>query len=972
MPLDEWLGALAALVDLDAQRAYLDQHVDLLDDAVAAALKAEADRGLRADLDQSRRMVELLAHLAELTGDPCHRALGLLADANVRLIGLGICEEAVALYDRAATLYRGCGREVEAARSQIGKISALARLGRHDEAIACGRWAAPILQEHAVWRPLADLNLNLGYLHTRLGDDATALLCFDQARRLYAQVGAEGEPYLPWVDQNRAVALMGLGQFEASIEASHAAHEGLTRSGQEAEAARARQTLALAHLGLGRYNEALDHLDQARQVFAEDGRSRDAILASLLICDCLLQLRRFPSVLERCAEIRQAFADLGTYSEVAQALVDEAVAYAGLGRLDEAIASLDDARALYAQEGNRVNEAVTDLEMAVVRLRQQAYEASRKTARNCAGVFDEYGKRVRRAQAELVAARAAVALDRHKEARGLLASVLAVSQAEDIPQQTYQAHHLLGRLALAEQDPSTASSEYALSIRELERLRGRVMVEHHADFIEDKQAPYEDMVALCVATEVPDRALEYAERAKSRSLLEMLANRVSLDVRPRAKGDQELVDELMRLRAARDGLYRRWEARRDLLEKGWEADEKSRRHAQHQILDLEARTTDLWHRLLVRNADYARDASLWQVRAEPVAPYLPQDTTLIEYYVIAGEYLAFVVGHEGVTVHPLHIQCEQIERLIHMLRLNIRAVPGSPPAHIDALHDSARGLLGRLYQGLLAPLDEMLPSRDHLLFVPHGPLHYMPFHALYDGEAYLVQRHQTSTLPAASMLRFRSAGSAEASGALVMGHSHGGRLPHAVREAHAVANVLGVDPLTEERATTEALRQVAPGSRLVHLATHAAFRPDNPLFSGISMADGWLTALDVFGMRLGASLVTLSACQTGASVVGGGDELLGIMRAFLCAGAASLLLSQWTVDDQSTAWFMEAFYRAWMAGHSSAAALRQVQMAFVEGRIQDQGGNPLGSRPRDPRTMHPYYWAPFFLVGDGGAPSPMV
>ena len=77
--------------------------------------------------------------------------------------------------------------------------------------------------------------------------------------------------------------------------------------------------------------------------------------------------------------------------------------------------------------------------------------------------------------------------------------------------------------------------------------------------------------------------------------------------------------------------------------------------------------------------------------------------------------------------------------------------------------------------------------------------------------------------------------------------------------------------------------------RVLHLATHADFRPDNPLFSGLALADGWLTTLDIFNLRLDASLVTLSACQTGRSVIGGGDELLGLMRSFLAAGAASLV-----------------------------------------------------------------------------------
>jgi CHAT domain-containing protein len=106
-------------------------------------------------------------------------------------------------------------------------------------------------------------------------------------------------------------------------------------------------------------------------------------------------------------------------------------------------------------------------------------------------------------------------------------------------------------------------------------------------------------------------------------------------------------------------------------------------------------------------------------------------------------------------------------------------------------------------------------------------------------------------------------------------------------------------------------------------------------------------------MELNASLVTLSACQTGISVVGGGDELVGFSRAFLYAGAASLLMSLWRVEDQATARLMDRFYRDLLDGQRKSAALRQAQVALLRG---EEGV----------RFRHPYFWAPFFLIGDRG------
>ena len=188
-----------------------------------------------------------------------------------------------------------------------------------------------------------------------------------------------------------------------------------------------------------------------------------------------------------------------------------------------------------------------------------------------------------------------------------------------------------------------------------------------------------------------------------------------------------------------------------------------------------------------------------------------------------------------------------------------------------------------------------------------------------------------------------------------MGNSYGGRLPQTIAEAQAVANHWGVQPQLEEGATQEALSKASQTARLLHLACHGEFHAQNPLFSGLALEDGWLTTLEVFNLQLQTSLVTLSACQTGRAAIGAGDELSGLMCAFLAAGAASLLLSHWTVADQSTAAFMARFYQELSTGASKEEALRSAQRRLLAGREEEEHD-----------WRHPYFWAPFFLVGAGG------
>jgi tetratricopeptide (TPR) repeat protein len=210
---------LMALPDVATRRCFLQERVSLLDDRVADALKEQADRFLRSDIRRSLQIAELLLHLATLTDNPLHRALGLLAEANARAIGLSEYQRAIELYDEAADVYRASGCLAKQARSQVGKIIALARLGRYAKALEIGQWAGGVLETHAQWHPLADLTLNLAMILGRLGEDAESLAQCDRARELYRRLGKEGERFLPWVEHDRAIALRNLGQFEASLQA---------------------------------------------------------------------------------------------------------------------------------------------------------------------------------------------------------------------------------------------------------------------------------------------------------------------------------------------------------------------------------------------------------------------------------------------------------------------------------------------------------------------------------------------------------------------------------------------------------------------------------------------------------------------------------------------------------------------------------------------------------------------------------
>jgi CHAT domain-containing protein len=237
------------------------------------------------------------------------------------------------------------------------------------------------------------------------------------------------------------------------------------------------------------------------------------------------------------------------------------------------------------------------------------------------------------------------------------------------------------------------------------------------------------------------------------------------------------------------------------------------------------------------------------------------------------------------------------------------------------------------------------------VIVPHGNLHYVPFHALFDGRDYLLDRFEISYAPSAAVFGLCRAGRSRRAyeGAeidlLALGVSDSDA-PEIAGEIKTLTRLFpNAVALTGGSATRENLQRHAPRARFLHISSHGRFRRDNPMFSSLKLADGNLNFYSLMDLRLRAELVTLSACQTGVNVVLPGDELHGLMRGFLYAGAPSLVMSLWKVSDRSTSELMREMYLRIRAGESKRSALRNAQLAVRQ------------------TYSHPYYWAPFILMG---------
>ena len=231
--------------------------------------------------------------------------------------------------------------------------------------------------------------------------------------------------------------------------------------------------------------------------------------------------------------------------------------------------------------------------------------------------------------------------------------------------------------------------------------------------------------------------------------------------------------------------------------------------------------------------------------------------------------------------------------------------------------------------------------------MPYGALHYLPFHLLHDGQHYLIENFEVVIMPAAGLMTRPAP--RRLPGALVLAHSRGGQLPHVKAEADLVHQLFGGTRWAEQDARRAALH--TQPRQILHIAAHGQYRLDQPDLSYLELADGLLYADDLLQQDLSYELVTLSGCETGRATVAGGEELIGLGRGLLYAGAGALVLSLWSVADEITVDLMALMYGQLRMGASKAAALRHAQRTLLS-------AVPDG---------HPAFWGAFQLTGDAGS-----
>jgi CHAT domain-containing protein/Tfp pilus assembly protein PilF len=845
-----------------------------------------------------------------------------------------------------------------------------------------------------LWRELGDRRnealtlLQAGGARYLLGDSRAALDVFEQSLTMWRALGNSSK--VAGALSNAAVCLNNLGEPARALAYYAEALPLLQSAGQRASEANTLSNIGRVHSVLGEHQQALEYFERALPIWArlDDSRQPNTLaniglehwtlgqpsLARIYLEQALALFRkrsdnngvalalnnlglvlkpaepmRAREAFEQALTLRRAGGDRRAEAAVLQNL---GASYADEGRHDRARDYFAQALALRRTTGDRTGEASTlaqlgasyvdggDARSALAPLTESLQIASAIGNQEVAATVRYQLARVDRADGRL-----SDALNRVNAALTWSESVRAGLLSPDV-RATYFA---------------TVRYQYDLLVDLLMRLH--------------RQQPDAGFDA---------RALEASERARARSMLDLLAE-AQVDIR-------QDVDPALRERELQASAVLTTKTERRMRLASGPANPTEVAAADREIGVAAAELRAVEDTLRTRSPRYAALTHPPPLSIADIQDALDDRSALLEYSLGADRSVLWVVTRGSLTSYDLPPRAE-VERVARRAYQALTMVGSTAsPSALRALSDM-----------VLAPALPQVATR-RLLVIADGALQYVPFAALPAGHGTpLALAHEIVSLPSAStlvLLRRETAGRLEAPESVAIladpvfdgkdSRVAGGmpaprsnpndeddslersahdfelrgfdRLASTRSEAETIAALGGAGHVLKAVDFDASIATVKSGQleryRIVHFATHGLVNNQHPGLSGLvlSLVDkqgrpmrGFLQAHEIYNLRLGADLVVLSACQTALGADVRGEGLIGLTRAFMYAGAPRVVSSLWSVSDRATAALMKAFYRRMLIDRMSvAAALRGAQLELR----------------RNPRWSHPYYWAGFVVQGD--------
>ena len=648
------------------------------------------------------------------------------------------------------------------------------------------------------------------------------------------------------------------------------------------------------------------------------------------------------------------------------------VVFIWLGRPDRAEPFFERALDAAARTGSASGRLDALVNLGSASFEQRAYDRSIVHLSEAAALADSLSRDITSAKVQMGLGNARLRAGGPASARPAYVQALAVANEYELPELRMGIYFGFGDAAEANEQPDSAYVWYEKGIAAIESARGLLRAEEdRAGFIAQTTYLYEDYIDFLTRMSEADadvwmaRSFLTAERSKARVFSEQLAEatagvRQSVDS-DLAKREQVMIDSLAYVRSLIPAA----------------ADRERRAMLREYLRDLEIRFATLERDIRSQNPAYAdlvypRPASLSDLQAS-----LAPGQAVLSYSVGDSSSALWAVSRDDARLVRLPSR-SALKTQVDVLRFALEDPTRTTPR--------AYGLTAQsLYDVLVRPAADMLDGATSILVMPHDLLNYVPFEALvsspgdtWTGHDYLIHAADITYVSSATawlQLAKRSpvtyshdllaVGNPDFGGTNAMSALRNNpleQLPFTGAEIESVQQVVGPDSrsvvLLGSDATEEGVRRASAGGtyRFVHFATHGLIDDNRPDYSALALTrpdastrpgEGLLQASEIFNLSFDSELVVLSACETGLGQLVQGEGMVGLTRAFMYAGARSVMASLWAVSDESTAALMGTFYaHAAGAGQSPAAALRQAKRDMIFGP-----------------WAHPFHWAPFILTG---------
>jgi CHAT domain-containing protein/tetratricopeptide (TPR) repeat protein len=819
-----------------------------------------------------------------------------------------------------------------------------------------------------------------GDRHHIRGDFDKALRCFQLAQAVAEKIGDQAGIAGAWVSLGMLKHTQG--DYEQALPLAQKALALFEAAGLKRGVALALDKLGTIYRGLGDYRQAFDCAQKSVRLYEEANNRIGMAAAFPKLAYIYMEQKNFRqalSYLERALVIAE---ELGDIIEIAVSRNDVAFVHNEIGNYERALEIYQDLLRQTEGFGDSVGAAMIRSHVGMVYAAQSRYDDALNYFRQSLPELEAANLKPDTADILINMSGLNLAQGKYIEALPLAERALSLSRQTGGQHLISWALTHMGYSQLGLNRPLEARQSFAEAVSIIEKMRTQTAggAEERQRYFEGRLRAHHGLLSLLVKENQTWEALVFAERVKARVLLDALQQGRAKIQKAMTAEEQE---QELRLKSELTQLNTRLIRATQSDKPNAERINEYKTKLEKARLSYEAFQTSLYaaHPEVKVNRG---EASI--IKADELAALLPDATSaLLEYVVTEDATYLFVVsksqGRAEAETRVFTIPIKQAE-LAKQTEDFRRQLSGRDLGF--------RASAQKLYELLLKPAQDALRGKTSLVIAPDDRLWELPFQALLtqDGR-YVIEKSAVSYAPSLTVLREMKAKhnrrQAEPAGPLLaLGNPALGK--ETVERAALAMRDDKLDPLPEAELEVKALRRLYGMSRskvyigaearedrvktdalqagILHFATHGTMNDASPMYSHLVLAqggtneDGLLEAWELMRMNLKADLAVLSACETARGRVGAGEGMIGLTWALFVAGVPSTVVSQWKVESASTRDLMLSFHRQLRrpltpvkSKATKAEALRQAALKLM----------------KNPQTSHPFYWAGFVLVGEGGS-----